>query len=108
MDIPMVPFEGRMSYCLIRSLAMVLAHQGHEYPVPWLECVSGEPFGFAYVRDHQQFFAIDGYVYHVAGQHLLRTLNFDFSFTGSADIVGNTFGHYEMHKPWMAAIAEER
>jgi hypothetical protein len=85
MNIPMVPFEGRMSYCLIRSLAMVLAYQGHDYSVPWLECVSGEPFGFAYIRDHKQFFAIDGYVYHEAGQHLLRALNFDFSFTGSAD-----------------------
>jgi hypothetical protein len=85
MTIPMVPFEGRMSYCLTRSLAMVLAHRGYAYPVPWLECVSGEPFGFAYIRDQQQFFAIDGYVYHEAGQHLLRTLNFTFSFTGSED-----------------------
>ena len=47
---PTGPVRGRMSYCLIRSLQMVLAHQGHEYPVPWLECVSGEPFGFVYLR----------------------------------------------------------
>lgn len=85
MDIPMVPFEGRMSYCLTRALAMVLAHQGHAYPVPWLEVVSGEPFGFVYVRDRADLFAIDGFVYHEAGQHLLRTLNFPFTYTGSAD-----------------------
>ncbi len=85
MTIPMVPFEGHMSYCLTRSLAMVLAYRGHTYAVPWLECVSGEPFGFAYIRDKRRFFAINGYVYHEAGQHLLRTLNFDFTFSGSPD-----------------------
>ncbi len=83
MTLPLVPFEGRMSYCLIRSLQMVLAQQGQVYAVPWLECVSGEPFGFVYVRDEKSFFAVDGYAYHFAGEHLLRTLNYDYSYTGS-------------------------
>jgi hypothetical protein len=85
MAIPMVPFEGRMSYCLIKSLQMVLAHKGYEYPLPWLECVSGQPFGFVYLRDGKQFFALNGYEYHLAGEHLLRTLNFTYSYTGSAN-----------------------
>jgi hypothetical protein len=85
MTLPQVPFEGRMSYCLIRSLQMVLAQQGHVYAVPWLECVSGEAFGFAYVRDGASFFAVTGYTYHLAGEHLLRTLNYDYSYTSSAD-----------------------
>jgi hypothetical protein len=83
MTLPLVPFEGRMSYCLMRSLQMVLAHQGHTYPVEWLECVSGEPFGFVYIRDKQSFFAVDGYVYHRAGEHLLRTLNYNYTYTSS-------------------------
>jgi hypothetical protein len=51
----LVPFEGRMSYCLIRRLGMVMAQQGHVYPVSWLECVSGEPFGFVYLNDGETF-----------------------------------------------------
>jgi hypothetical protein len=85
MTVPQVPYEGRMSYCLIKSLQMVLAHQGYPYPLPWLECVSGEVFEFVYVRDGRQFFAIIGDRYHIAGEHLLKTLNFDYTFTGSAD-----------------------
>jgi hypothetical protein len=85
MTIPMVSYEGRMSYCLVKCLQMVLAHQGQSYPLPWLECVSGEVFGFVYIRDGQRFFAVVGYEYHQAGEHLLRALNYDYSFTGAAD-----------------------
>jgi hypothetical protein len=85
MTVPMVPYEGRMSYCLVRSLQMVLAYQGHPYPVPWLECVSGEPFGFTYIRDGKSFFAVLGYEYHLAGEHLLRSLNFEYTYTSSPD-----------------------
>jgi hypothetical protein len=83
--IPPVPFAGRMSYCLIRSLQMVLAHQGHEYPVTWLECVSGEAFGVVYIQGDADLFAVVGYGYHEAGQHLLRTLGFDHSFTSAGE-----------------------
>ena len=68
-SIPLVPFSGRMSYCLIRSLKMVLEFRGQTYPTPWLECVSGEPFGFVYIREPGNLFAIDGYAYHLAGQN---------------------------------------
>jgi hypothetical protein len=65
---------------------MVMAYRGQDYPAPWLECVSGEPFGFTYLRNPHSpaLFAVNGYVYHRAGQHLLRTLNYEFSFTGAA------------------------
>ncbi|HLY30028.1 MAG TPA: BtrH N-terminal domain-containing protein [Ktedonobacterales bacterium] len=85
MNLPLVPFEGRMSYCLIKCIQMVLANKGQDYPLPWLECVSGEPFGFVYVRDGKSLFAITGYGYHLAGEHLLRTLNYDYTFTGAVD-----------------------
>jgi Butirosin biosynthesis protein H, N-terminal len=85
MTIPMVPFEGRMSYCLMKSLQMVLAYRGHVYPLPWLECVSGEAFEFLYVRNEKSFFAIIGNYYHLAGEHLLRTLNYNYTYTGSSD-----------------------
>src|SRR5258708_7794668 len=85
MTIPLVPFAGEMSYCLIKSIKMVLAYQGHEYPLAWLEAVSGEPFGFVYIRDKESFFAVDGYTYHLAGEHLLRTLNYSYTYTSSAD-----------------------
>ncbi|HEY1388964.1 MAG TPA: BtrH N-terminal domain-containing protein [Ktedonobacterales bacterium] len=84
-SIPLVPFSGRMSYCLTRSLKMVLEYRGQTYPTPWLECVSGEPFGFVYIRKPGNWFAIDGYAYHLAGEHLLRTLNYDYSYTGASD-----------------------
>jgi hypothetical protein len=74
-----------MSYCLIRCLNMVLAHQGHDYPVAWLECVSGEPFGFVYIRGDTEPFAVVGYAYHEAGQHLLRALGYDYSFTSAGE-----------------------
>jgi hypothetical protein len=64
---------------------MVLAHQGHEYPAPWLECVSGEPFGFVYIRGAADLFAVVGYGYHEAGEHLLRTLGYDYSFTSAGE-----------------------
>jgi hypothetical protein len=63
---------------------MVLAYQGHRYELPWLECVSGEPFGFAYIRD-ERLFAVNGYEYHLAGEHLLQTLNYPYSYTGFPD-----------------------
>lgn len=85
MTLPLVPFEGRMSYCLIKSLQMVLAYQGHTYSLPWLECVSGEAFEFVYVRDEKRFFAVIGDRYHIAGEHLLRTLNYTYTYTGSSD-----------------------
>src|SRR6266566_3341185 len=85
MTIPLVPFEGRMSYCLIKCLQMVLAYQGHTYSLPWLECVSGEAFEFVYVRDEKGFFAVIGDRYHLAGEHLLRTLNYSYTYTGSSD-----------------------
>lgn len=85
MTIPLVPFEGRMSYCLVKSLQMVLAYQGHPYSLPWLECVSGEVFEFVYVRDEKHFFAVIGDRYHIAGEHLLRTLNYTYTYTGSSD-----------------------
>jgi hypothetical protein len=31
------------------------------------------------------FFAVDGYVYHRAGEHLLGTLKYAYSYTGSPD-----------------------
>jgi hypothetical protein len=85
MTIPLVPFEGRMSYCLIKCLQMVLAHQGRDYPLPWLECVSGEPFGFVYVRTRHEFFAVNGYEYHRAGEHLLRVLNYSYTYTSATN-----------------------
>jgi hypothetical protein len=83
MSTPLVPFTGYMSYCLVRSLQMVMAYQGQEYPTGWLECVSGQPFGFNYVRGQEAAFAVNGYMYHLAGEHLLRTLNYDYTFTGA-------------------------
>jgi hypothetical protein len=85
MTIALVPFEGRMSYCLIKCMQMVLAHQGHDYRLPWLECVSGEPFGFVYIRSRAEFFAVTGHEYHRAGEHLLRTLNYSYTYTGAAE-----------------------
>lgn len=85
MTIPQVPFEGRMSYCLIKSLQMVLAYQGHSYALPWLECVSGEAFEFVYIRNEKYFFAVIGDYYHLSGEHLLRTLNYTYTYTGSPD-----------------------
>lgn len=81
--VPMVPFEGRMSYCLMRSLQMVLAHQGHTYPVEWLECVSGEPFGFVYIQGRPDLFGVVGYEYHLAGQRMLTALGYDHAFTSA-------------------------
>lgn len=85
MTIPLVPFAGEMSYCLIKSLKMVLDHRGHDYPLAWLEVVSGEPFGFVYIRDQQSFFAVNGYAYHRAGEHLLQTLNYAYAYTSSPE-----------------------
>ncbi|GCE29870.1 hypothetical protein KDA_53540 [Dictyobacter alpinus] len=85
MTISMTPYSGRMSYCLIKSIQMVLAHQGHHYELPWLECVSGEAFEFVYLRDHKSFFVVIGDQYHLSGEHLLRTLNYEYTYTGSSD-----------------------
>jgi hypothetical protein len=38
-----VPFVGRMSYCLTKSLKMALDYRGDMYPLPFLERVSTEP-----------------------------------------------------------------
>lgn len=78
-----VPFYGRMSYCLIRSIHMVLETKGLQARTDWLECVSGEPFGFVYVRSPGQVFAVNGFEYHLAGQHLLDTLGYDYRFSGA-------------------------
>jgi hypothetical protein len=83
LNLPMVPYEGRMSYCLVKCLQMVLAYQGHTYSLPWLECVSGSAFEFIYVRDRKRFFPIIGDRYHISGENLLSTLNFDYTYTGS-------------------------
>jgi hypothetical protein len=64
---------------------MILANQGHDYPVPWLVCVSGEPFGFAYIRGIPELFAVVDYPYHEAGQYLLGTLGYDYSFTSAGE-----------------------
>lgn len=85
MTIPLVPYTGEMSYCLVKSLKMVLDSQGQNYPLWWLEVVSGETFGFLYIRDKQRFIAVNGYVYHRAGEHLLRTLNYAYTYTSSPD-----------------------
>ncbi|HEX2620791.1 MAG TPA: hypothetical protein VHL11_11605, partial [Phototrophicaceae bacterium] len=85
MSILQVPFAGRMSYCLIRSIQMVLAYQGHVYPSSYLECVSGEAFEFVYIRNMKPFFAVIGDCYQIAGEHLLHTLNFDYTYTGSSN-----------------------
>jgi len=85
MTIPLVPYTGEMSYCLVKSLKMVLDYQGHTYPLAWLEVVSGEAFGFLYIRDKQSFFAVNGSLYHRAGEHLLRTLNYTYTYTSSPD-----------------------
>ena len=72
---------------------MLLAHQGHDYPVAWLECVSGEPFGFVYLRGATELFAVVGYAYHEAGEHLLRALGFDYSFTSAGESDTRGLGH---------------
>lgn len=74
-----------MSYCLVRSLAMLMAHQGHRYPVEWLECVSGEVFGTVYINNGKSILFVTGFAYHIAGEHLLRTLNFPYTFSGATD-----------------------
>lgn len=84
MSIPLVPFAGRMSYCLIRSLHMVLAYHGQRYELPWMECVSGQAFEFVYVRGEQLHFTVIGDRYNLAGERLLRTLNYSYSHTGFA------------------------
>jgi len=37
------------------------------------------------VRGEHFFFAVNGYPYHLAGEHLLRTLDYAYTYTGSAD-----------------------
>lgn len=83
MTLHKVPFYGRMSYCLIRSIHMVLESKGLEARTDWLECVSGEPFGFAYVRSPQHVLVVNGFEYHLAGQHLLKTLGYEYRLSGA-------------------------
>lgn len=85
MTLPLVPYTGEMSYCLVKSLKMVLDNRGQSYPLWWLEVVSGEAFGFVYIRDKQSFFAVNGNPYHLAGEHLLRTLNYSYTYISSPD-----------------------
>lgn len=83
--LPMVNFAGRMSYCLTRSLKMVLGHHGLDYPTPWLECVGGQAFEFLYVQRAGGLFALIGDYYHLAGERLLRTLNVGYRYTSAED-----------------------
>lgn len=85
MSLHTVPFYGRMSYCLIRSIHMVLETKGLDASTDWLECVSGEPFGFAYVRSPQHVLVVNGFEYHLAGQHLLNTLGYEYRLSGAAN-----------------------
>jgi hypothetical protein len=85
MSVHAVPFYGRMSYCLIRSIHMVLESKDLEARTDWLECVSGEPFGFAYVRSPQHVLVVNGFEYHFAGQHLLKTLGYAYRLSGAAN-----------------------
>ena len=88
MRIHTVPFAGRMSYCLTRCLQMALAARGDHYPVPYLECVSSEPFGFIYDRIGEEGFAVNGVAYHLAGERLLEGLGYEQalrSFAGAEE-----------------------
>ena len=73
-----VPFEGRMSYCLTKCLKMILAYYGDDYALPFLECVSTEPFGFVYVREANGGLAVNGYEYDHAGERMLQLLGYDY------------------------------
>jgi len=64
---------------------MVLAQKGYHYATPWLESVSGEVFGFVYIQRKQRPFAVIGYEYHLAGEHLLQTLNYEYTYTGATN-----------------------
>jgi hypothetical protein len=78
MDSRVIPFEGRMSYCLTKCLKMVLSSRGDHYPLPFLECVSTEPFGFIYKRVGKGGFAVNGYEYNDAGERLLQLLGYGY------------------------------
>jgi hypothetical protein len=81
-----VPFAGRMSYCLTRCLQMVLAARGDLYPVPYLECVGTEVFGFVYDRATDgDGFAVNGFEYHLAGERMLEALGYDYALRSFAD-----------------------
>lgn len=78
------PFVGRISYCLTRSFKMVLAARGDHYDLPFLECVSTEPFGFTYVRETNGGVAVNGIPYHVAGGRLLKVLGYTYALNPDA------------------------
>ena len=77
LPLPAVPFEGRISYCLAKSLKMLLDHQGQHFPLPFLESVGTETFGFIYVPPPAGI-AVLGHPYHIAGERMLRRLGFQF------------------------------
>ncbi len=73
-----VPFVGRISYCLVRCFKMVLDARGDRYDLPFLECVSSEPFGFTYVRGADGGLAVNGIPYHIAGERMLKLLGYAY------------------------------
>src|SRR5258708_22620392 len=86
MQVHSVPFAGRMSYCLTRCLHMALAARGDHYPVPYLECVGTEVFGFVYDRTPDgDGFAVNGFEYHLAGERMLEALGYDYALRSFAD-----------------------
>jgi len=78
------PFVGRISYCLMRSFKMVLDARGDHYDLPFLECVSTEPFGFTYLREPNGGVAVNGIPYHVAGERLLQLLGYAYERNADA------------------------
>src|SRR5258708_37977217 len=86
MQVHSVPFAGRMSYCLTRCLHMAVAARGAHYPVPSLECVGTEVFGFVYDRTPDgDGFAVNGFEYHLAGERMLEALGYDYALRSFAD-----------------------
>src|SRR5689334_13489344 len=79
-----VPFAGRMSYCLTKSLKMVLEAKGDNYPIAFLECVGTEPFAFVYVRARTGGgFAVNGLEYDQAGERMLTLLGYDYEISAN-------------------------
>ena len=79
-----VPFVGRISYCLVRCFKMVLDARGDRYDLPFLECVSSEPFGFTYVRGADGGLAVNGIPYHLAGERLPQLLGYAYELYADA------------------------
>lgn len=79
-----VPFVGRISYCLVRCFKMILDARGDRYDLPFLECVSSEPFGFTYVRGADGGLAVNGIPYHIAGERMLELLGYAYELYADA------------------------